>query len=318
MAARATITLLLMAAALVLAVVLRLLIGEDGLSVPAGDVLEIRLLRVVIGLVVGAGLSVAGVALQSLLRNPLASPDLLGLASGAGLAMAISALVAGAFPGELAALVGSMGALAVVYLLAQRGGLVEPVSLILVGVIVGIICGAAASLVHHLMPPNARVGSFRWMFGALDETTSWARLAVIGVVTAIGIVMVWIHGRAMDAASMGDDEARSVGVSLSRLRLVLFVVSGVLTAGAVVLAGPVGFVGLVCPHVVRLGAGPAHRPLVIGAVMAGAALVVGADALVRAVSLPSGNLPIGVLTALVGGPVFLVLLRREMRGRQGE
>ena len=324
MAPRAATTLWITGAVLAAMVALRLLADKGGLSWPGGTELEIRLLRLAIGGVVGVALAVSGVMLQTLLRNPLASPDLLGLASGAGLAIVVASYL-GASVGatalgpagrEAPALVGSLAALGVVYLLAQRAGMIEPVSLILVGVIVGVICSAATSFVSHLLPDRG-FGAMRWMFGAIDEDASWTRVGAIGVVTLAGTAMAWWLGPPMDAASMGDDEAASVGVALGRLRAALFIASGVLTAGSVVLAGPIGFVGLVCPHVVRLGAGPGHRVLAIGAAMAGAALVIGADALVRTIDLASGRMPIGVLTAMVGGPVFLWLLRREMRGRLG-
>src|SRR5262249_33567891 len=134
---------------------------------------------------------------------------------------------------------------------------------------------------------------------------------VFGLLTLGAIALGVASGRAMDAAAMSDDEARSVGVPIGGLRLAMFLASGVLTASAVVLAGPIGFVGLVCPRVVRLLAGPGHRVLVVGAALAGAALIVGADTFIAAIDLARGRLPIGILTALIGGPVFIVLLRRE-------
>lgn len=307
-----------------LAAVLRLVVGPgvEGLSWPDGGAIwEIRLQALAAAAVVGACLAVAGVMLQSLLGNPLASPDLLGLASGAGLAVLLVMYfeVDGGLGGGLgvssAAVVGAIGALGVVYVLAQREGLLDPVSLILVGVIVSILCGAAAMFVAQLMPAR-RVEAMQWMLGSIDDDAGWGRIGAVGVLCVVGVgVGLWL-GRAMDAAALSEDEARSVGVSLSMLRIVLFVLSGVLTAGAVVLAGPIGFVGLVCPHVARMAAGPGHRVLIVGAALAGIALVVGADALVMGVELPSGRMPIGVLTALIGGPVFLWLLREHQRGRK--
>ena len=130
---------------------------------------------------------------------------------------------------------------------------------------------------------------------------------------ALSLSLAW--GPLVDGAAFSDDEAHSMGVPLGRLRLGLFTVSGVMTAACVVLAGPIGFVGLVCPHVVRLLIGPTHRGLAVGSAIAGAAMLVLADVLVEVVVVRTGRLPIGVLTAMIGGPVFLVLLRREMRGR---
>lgn len=308
------------------AFLLRLVVGEGGSLGWAADpaVVGLRVSRAVQGVIVGAALAVAGVMLQSLLRNPLASPDLLGLGSGAGLGVMLGAyaasrageLVVGPGASALPALAGSVGALALVYLMSQRAGLVEPVSLILVGVIVSLVCGAGTTLVGHLLPDGG-IAASRLLMGALSDEVALTSPALWGVGAAVagGLALGACLGPAMDAASLGEDEARSVGVRLGALRLTLFLAASVLTAGAVVLAGPIGFVGLVCPHAVRLLAGPSHRPLVLGAALAGAALVVGADILVRLVELRSGRLPISVLTALAGGPLFIVLLRREMAGR---
>ncbi len=310
----------------VAAAVVRLGVGGEGFGLPTLDgggaaYWDLRGLRVVMGLVVGGALGVAGVMLQSLLRNPLASPDLLGIAAGASLAVTIATYVHHLRTGELvawggidaAALLGAMAVLGLVYVLSQRRGLIDPVTMILLGVVVGIVCAAWIVFVQNLMPDRG-YASGRWLLGMLDDDATWPRVGVIGGITVVGVAIgAWL-GPWMDAASMGDDEARSVGVSLGRLRGMLFVVSGVLTAGAVVLAGPIGFVGLICPHAVRLVGGAGHRGVVIGAGLLGAALVVGADALVKGVELGSGRMPIGVLMAILGGPVFIGLLWRE-RGR---
>jgi iron complex transport system permease protein len=301
--------------------------GGGGLDGWGGAVLELRLLRVGVAATVGAALGVAGVMLQSLLRNPLASPDLLGLASGASLAVMVAALAsargglggagsAGGFA-VLAwqggpALVGALGVLALVYGLAQRRGLVDPVALVLVGVVVSVMCGAGVMFVQQLMPDRGFEHA-RLLMGAISDETSWGLLGAVAVVTLLGVAAGAWSGPALDAASLGDDEAVSVGVGLGRLRLGLFLLAGVLTAGAVVLAGPIGFVGLVGPHAVRLLAGPSHRGLVVGSAVAGALVVVLAEAVVKAVDVGSGRMPIGIVMALVGGPVLVVLLRRVPR-----
>jgi len=317
------VTLIVLGVVLAMVVALRLGLGAEGLAWPGeAVVLELRGRRVLVGLAVGISLGVAGVMLQSLLRNPLASPDLLGLASGAGLAIMVGVYLEQVGGGTWgvggragAALIGSFAALGVVYWLGQRGGLVDPVGLILVGVIVSIICGAGIQLVGTLLPRPA-LEMRRWLFGAItDDVPDWQTGLGLGLALAGTGLGVWL-GRAMDATALSDDEARSVGVRIGTLRVALLAASGTLTAGAVVLAGPIGFVGLVCPHVVRLAAGPSHRALILGAAMAGAALVIGADALVRAIPVRTGRIPIGVVTALVGGPVFIVLLRREMLARR--
>lgn len=302
-------------------VLLRLASADSHIAWPGdSQILEIRLNRVYAGLVVGAALGLSGALLQCLLRNPLASPDILGLASGAGLGVMVSFYLGylagqGAVPllGRTGpAVAGSLASLGVVYLLSQRRGAVEPVTLILVGVMVAIVAAAGMQLLQHLSPDRG-FEARRWLMGALPDDLDPRTLGLCASIAAVCVVASAFLGPAMDAASLSDDEAMSVGVPLARLRAAMFVMAGVLAGASVVIAGPVGFVGLVCPHVVRLAAGPGHRALTIGSAMAGAAMVVGADAMVRLIHTEAGRLPIGILTSLVGGPVFIVLLRRELR-----
>lgn len=321
---RTIIATVLLLAALAIAAVWRLLVGGAELGLPDSSIVwELRGIRLAAGVCVGACLAVAGVLLQSLLRNPLASPDLMGLAAGAGFAVMLASYLAqqggGGATGAVswaafgpAALVGSLGALVLVYVLSQRSWLIDPISMVLVGVIVSVVFGAAAVFVQHLMPDRGEQAR-RWLMGLLSDELRWRDIAVLGAITVCGVgASVWL-GRAMDAATLGEDEARSVGVPLGKLRAAQFVLAGLLTAVTVVVAGPIGFVGLVCPHAARLLGGPGHRWLVVGAGIAGAALVVGSDALVKSTNVGGGRLPIGVVTAVIGGPVFVVLLR-GMRG----
>lgn len=322
---RQAVVLLVALGLFITVAVLRLLVGADGFSgmgwPDASAIQSLRIQRLGAGTVVGAALAVGGVLLQALLRNPLASPDLLGLSSGAGLGVMIAAYV-GFRAGEglapsgwhlPAALLGAVVALGVVYGMAQRRWTLEPVTLILVGVIVSIIAGAVTSLLQHLLPDRGLAAS-RMLLGAISDDLSPVTIVFVGGLTLAAIIAASWLGPMLDAASMSDDEARSVGVPLGAMRVVLFLVSGALTAGSVVLAGVVGFVGLVCPHVVRMLSGPTHRSLVPGAAIAGAVMVVGADVLVRFIELDTGRLPIGVLTALIGGPVLIWLLRAQGRG----
>lgn len=318
-------TVLLFVLLLAGAAVLRLAVGRDlstGGVTFAFEFLDQRVPRAIAAALVGASLALAGTYLQTLLRNPLASPDILGLASGSGLGVMLAAYLAyraglglaaadsiGLGTGS-AAIAGALAAMALVYWLSQRRGLLDPVSLVLVGVAVSIMASAGTMLVRHLLPDQGQAAG-RLLLGSVRDATH-AELWVVGGVTLVGLAVGLVLSRAMDAATLSEDEARSVGVPLGRVRAALFIASGVLTAGSVLLAGPVGFVGLICPHVVRMLAGPSHRTLVIGSALAGAAMVVGCDALVRAIDLGGGQLPIGVLTSLVGGPVLIVLLRRTM------
>lgn len=323
MSTRARLVMLAAAALAIGSAGLRLLTGPEALALPRDAIeWELRAGRVISGLSVGAALAAAGAMLQALLRNPLAAPAVLGLTSGAGLGVALSTylgfLATGAVvqyqPPALAALIGALAALAVVYTLGQRRGLIEPVSLILVGVVVSVICGAGITFVQHLMSDRGLAMSARWLFGSLSDELTLDWLAGAAAVVTMGVGLgVWM-GPAMDAASLGEDEARSVGVPLGALRVALFFLAGGLTAVSVLIAGPIGFVGLVCPHAVRLTAGPSHRQLIVSSALLGGAVIVLADAMVRTVDLGGGRMPIGVLTALIGGPAFLWLLRREWRG----
>lgn len=306
------------------AVTARLLIGLslEGLSADARDqVLTLRGHRVATGLIVGAALAASGVLLQAMMRNPLASPDLLGMASGAALAVVAWMLIhfmrtghmhpSGVASAGVPALVGALGALAIVYTLAQRRGVVEPVSLVLVGVMVNIIAGALMLFVASWLPDQG-MAALRWTVGTISDEIPSGTLWPLGVLVIAAIALACTQTRAIDAASLSDDEARSVGVPLAKLRILMLGLAGVLAAAGVVLAGPIGFIGLVAPHIVRLLIGPAARPLMIGATITGATLVVACDAISRLIELPSGRLPLGVLTALIGGPLFLVLLRRHL------
>ncbi len=306
------------------AIAARLLVGD----LPAGMVsqlLEIRASRVASGVIAGASLALAGALLQSLLRNSLASPDLLGLSSGAGLGVMLAIYAGfqagygladaggGGIGATGAAIVASCLTLTLVYTLSRRGFSISPVSLVLMGVIVAIIASALIGLIKHLLPDQG-VAADRLLVGNLRDDVSVVQLWVTGVLLVAGAVVSIANGRAMDVASVSDEEASSMGVDIARLRVTQFVVAGALTGGAVVLAGPVAFVGLLCPHLVRSLAGPGSRRVLAGSMLLGAITIVLADALiagVREVHPGLGRLPLGVLTALVGGPIFLLVLRRS-------
>ncbi|MFN0011121.1 MAG: FecCD family ABC transporter permease [Phycisphaerales bacterium] len=287
------------------------------------SVLELRTMRVVAAVIVGVALAVSGTILQCLLRNPLAAPDLIGVSPAASLAVVLVSTFAGGSAGMAAggglgvlgwqagpALVGAMAGLGLVYALSQRRGWVDPVSMVLVGVIVGVLCGAAVVAIQAVLP-NAALGGVRVLIGAISDDHSAATLAATGIAALVVVLGTARFGPALDAMSLGDDEAASVGVAVRGLRLAMFVGAGVLAACAVVLAGPLGFVGLIAPHAARLLCGPAHRTLVIGAAVCGACLVLAGDCIVRIVDTPGGRLPLGVVMAAAGGPVIILLLRRH-------
>lgn len=276
---------------------------------------DFRVPRVLVAALAGAGLSVAGVCLQSLVRNPLADPYLLGVSSGASLGAVIALTAASAaaagFGVASAAFAGAMLNLVIVFTLAQRGGRLTASRLVLAGVAVGYIGTAATSFVQLQANPNELRGIMFWLLGSVAGA-SWSDLQIPAL--AIGISTAWLlaQGRAMNALTVGDDTAAGLGVDVHRLRIVLLVIASLLTASVVVVAGGIGFVGLMVPHAVRLVVGPDHRKLLPASLLTGAVFLVLVDLVSRIVDKPN-ELPIGIFTAAIGAPFFLALLRRHGR-----
>jgi iron complex transport system permease protein len=303
----------------------RILIGATGFGAPDNPgIFLVRATPFAVAAVVGAALATSGVLLQSLLRNPLASPWILGLSAGAGLGVSIEIYlrqraagvldVTPSFASPLFALAGAAGALALVYWLARRRGLLDPPALVLVGVMISITCGAATMFVQQLLPDAGLAASARWAMGRIPEHAELWHIGPAAALTAIGLAIAIRDHRALDIASLSDDEAASIGVNLPAIRRRMFVIAAVLSGGAVVLAGPIGFVGLVCPHAVRLIAGPRHATLLIGSALLGAAALALAELAAAAVTTNAGRIPVGVITAIIGGPLFILLLRTTMLG----
>ncbi len=289
---------------------------------PGASWIEFRRTAMLSAAIVGGSLGLAGALLQSMLRNPLASPFILGVSSGAGLGLMVSAWVsymtigsAMTLPGDggVSAMVGALLTLLVVYILGQRKGWPDPVALVLVGVIVSTIAAGGMMFFQHLVPTGLRGAFATWLMGTIPEVMpSWSLWMYGGICLACWICCQGLASQ-LDATLLGDDEAESSGVRLGKLRLLLLGCAGILTALAVSIAGPIAFIGLVAPHMARLVLGGRHALLLPGAVLCGVILLVGADALRQAIDLGGGRMPVGVLTTICGGLVFLVLLRVEMR-----
>jgi iron complex transport system permease protein len=211
-------------------------------------------------------------------------------------------------------MIGALVALGAVLLLARRHGAIDPVTLILGGVIVGAVASAGSTVAESLLPPERRGLLAGWLFGRIPDVPDPQVLvacAAAGLgLTALGAA--W--GPRLDAAALSDDEARSVGIALGPMRTAMFLGCGVATAATVVLCGPIAFVGLLAPHCARALVGPRSRMLVVGSAIAGAALLVGADALRQWIDVGGGRLPLGAVTAVLGGAAFLFLLRRTAAG----
>lgn len=272
---------------------------------------DLRAPRVVLAFAVGGCLAVTGATLQALVRNPLADPYLLGLSGGAGLgAVAAIALGVGGMWGvPLAALAGALLAIALVYRVALVAGSVLDARVLLLG---GVVVGAfAASLMGAIMAvspaPQVR-NALMWLLGSFDRA-SWRSVAVFAVYAAVPLAVLYMQARTLDLLALGEEPARFLGTDVERAKRVLFLTASLLTAVAVSLAGVIGFVGLVVPHAIRITAGHLHRSLLPAAFLLGGILLVVADALARTAFAPL-ELPVGVVTALIGVPIFVLLVRR--------
>ena len=282
----------------------------------ASIVWELRLPRAVLGALVGATLAVAGAAYQGVFRNPLADPYLLGVAAGAGLGATIAIVVAG--PGSItvpiAAFVGAVVAVVATYSLGSAGGGRRTgTTLILAGVAVAAFLTAAQTFVQQRNAETIRE-VYAWILGRLG-TTGWGDVALMVPYAAISIVVIVLHRRLLDVLAVGEDEARTLGVRPERVRTVVVIAATLGTAGAVAASGLIGFVGLVVPHTIRLLVGSSYRAIVPMTVLGGAAFLVLADLVARTALSPS-EIPIGVVTAFVGGPFFVAILRTSRRGAQ--
>jgi iron complex transport system permease protein len=305
-----------------------LMVGSTGgFGWPNRAALGFRLDVVLLASLVGAGLSSAGVVFQAILRNPLAEPYLLGVSSGATLSaylwhlpfmtgwLTLGAL--GSIGEPLFAFGGAVATILIVFFLASRRGRLEPVTLLLVGVIVNAITGSIFLLINSMpwiRDPATPGGSLRFLVGGLQTNLTWHQIWPAAVLIGVAwVALLWFSGQ-LNAALLSEAEAESLGVRIHRLRWIGLVLASLMTASAVAVSGPIGFIGLVCPHVGRLLVGNDQRRLLPLATALGAGLLAVADAISRALSRPGAAetiLPVGVLTGLLGGPFFLMLLWRS-------
>ncbi|MEE4361739.1 MAG: iron ABC transporter permease [Pseudomonadales bacterium] len=305
---------------------LRMLLQAIGLGAGAAvDPLQhtvffaIRLPRALLAVLVGGALAVCGASLQGLFRNPLADPGLIGVSTGAALAAAFAIVLGGtlapalalslsAWLLPLAAFVGGLGATALVFIIASRSGICDVPTMLLAGVAVNAIAGAAIGLLVFLSDDaQLRELSF-WMLGSLSGIT-WTRLLPALPLLLVPTVLLLRLGHPLNALLLGEQDAGHLGVRVERVKRSAILLVSLAVGAAVALTGVIGFVGLVVPHLVRLLLGPDHRVLLPASALAGAALLLLADVLARTLVLPA-ELPIGILTSCVGGPFFLWLLCR--------
>jgi len=288
----------------------------EGLLHPYADsaaiVRELRVPRVLLAFLVGGSLSVTGASLQALLRNPLADPYLLGLSGGAGLGAVLAIALNPDWPWAVpaAAFAGATGAVALVYRLSVVSGRrLDPRVLLLAGVVVGSFAGAIMTTVISLSEAAELRRAFLWLLGGFGGS-SWRAVSVFSVYAAVPLVLLLLSGRALDLLSLGEESAKHLGADVERSKRIVYLATSLLTAASVAVCGIVGFVGLVVPHAIRRLWTPMHRELLPAAFVAGGAFLVLADALARTIVRPL-ELPVGAVTAIVGVPLFALLLRRN-------
>ncbi|MGH7561943.1 MAG: FecCD family ABC transporter permease [Gemmatimonadales bacterium] len=292
--------------------VLSALAGGSG---PHAEIVRrLRVPRVLLAFLVGGGLGVSGAALQALVRNPLAEPYLLGISTGAGLAavVAIAAGVAGSWSVPLAAFLGALGAVAAVYRLsAVAGRRLDPRVLVLAGVVVSAFLQALTTAVLTLSEAAELRNAFLWLLGGFSGA-SWPAVGLFAAYAVLPLGALLLSARALDLLSLGEEPAETLGLPVTRARRLVYLSASLLTAASVAVCGAIGFVGLVAPHALRTVLGPAHRRLLPAVFVGSGAFLVLADALARTVARPQ-ELPVGIVTALVGVPLFASLLRRSIR-----
>ncbi len=306
--------LLLLGGLLLLVTVVSLAVGSA--EHPTAEIVrEIRLPRVLLAALVGAGLATAGALLQALLQNPLADPYILGISGGAALGgVAALALGAGVGVGALSvpglAFLGALGATVLLYAVAGSVGRAPAHSLLLTGVVFNAFASSVIVFVTTLTDLSRMAGIFLWLIGSIRLVDFWL-IAGVGLLLGLGLGVGIYHAYALNLLSQGDETASHLGVDVVRVRRWVLLATALVIGASVAVSGLVGFVGLIVPHLLRLVVGSDHRLLVPASALLGASFLMLADTLARTILAPM-ELPVGALTALIGGPFFLLLLRREL------
>ncbi|MGV2384055.1 MAG UNVERIFIED_CONTAM: iron ABC transporter permease [Thermobifida fusca] len=279
---------------------------------------NVRFPRVVLAMIVGSSLALAGAMMQGIFGNPLAEPGVIGVSSGATvgavLIIALGASALGYWTVIVASFLSGMVTTVLVYVLSRSGGRTEVVTLLLTGIAVNAVAGALIGAATYFSEDAELRSITNWQMGSLAAAT-WSKVAAALPLAVAGIIAAPFFARRLDLLSLGESPARHLGVDVERMRQALIVVIAMLTSSAVAFAGIISFVGLVVPHMVRMIAGPGHRVLLPASVLGGALVLVAADLVARVAAAPQ-EVPLGIITALVGGPFFFWLLYRT-RARQG-
>ncbi|MFA9561739.1 MAG: FecCD family ABC transporter permease [Nitrospirota bacterium] len=300
----------------IIAVVMESMFGpftEQGLGDPTSVILlQVRMPRVLLAFFVGGSLAMVGVALQALLRNPLADPFVIGISSGAALGAAIALLFGlGISVGSISALpvcafAGALMSLMIMYRISSAQYGFSVYTLLLAGVVLNAIFSAFIMFLTSIADPNRAFGMYAWLMGTLTGP-DWSTLGILALYLGAGLVILGMHAQSLNLLTLGEETARSLGVEVERVKKMVFLAAALLTGAVVSFSGIIGFVGLIIPHAVRLVVSADHRLLLPVAGLVGGIFLMMADTVARTALSPS-EFPVGVITALVGGPIFLWLL----------
>ncbi len=305
---------------LLLCVVAILGLLKGAVNIPAANLLlednqaifNLRLLRIIAGVLVGSGLAVSGIALQAILRNPLAEPYLLGTSSGAGLA-AVSAVILGVsrIYMPLAAFLGAVLSIIIVYNLSREKGAIADKSLILSGVIISVAFSSLIVFLVSLFGNEAMHEMNWWLWGSL-QVYDYKLLILVALPVILGICVIYLFAQDLNAISIGEEEAVHLGIDTQNIKKIIILVTALITASLICICGIIGFVGLIVPHMMRLIVGPNHKILIPTTCLAASVFIILCDLFSRTLFSPI-EIPIGVLTAIIGAPVFIILLKKGKR-----
>lgn len=283
--------------------------GLHGLDTPeAAIILDIRLPRIILAGLVGLALSTSGATLQAVLRNPLVDPFILGISAGAAFGCALTIGFLHWIPLPLMAFLGGATAVLLACLIARSGGELSRLSLVLSGVIISAFFTALLSIIKLFVDPLKLQSIVYWLMGSFS-LADWPQVGSAGIGIVLGCLPIYLFRWRLNVISMGDDEARSLGVNVSRMRVVFIAGATLAATSAVAVSGTIGWVGLMVPHLVRMLAGPDHRRLIPLTMAGGATFMICADTMAR--NLASFDVPVGIITALAGAPFFIYLMKRS-------
>jgi len=295
-------------------------LAQGSVHIPLGSLLakdnqvifNMRLLRILAAILVGSGLAVAGIVLQAILRNPLAEPYLLGTSSGAGLAAVIAVILGvSRIYMPLAAFLGAVASIILVYILASERKKIADRSLILSGVIVSIAFSSIIVFLVSLFGNQALHEMNWWLWGSL-QVYDWQLVLLVAILVILGIGAIYIFAQDLNAIQLGEEEALHLGIDTQKVKNILIIITALITASLICICGIIGFVGLIVPHMMRQVTGSNHKALIPVTCLAAAIFMVICDIVSRTLFAPV-EIPIGVITAIIGAPIFIILLKRGQR-----